>query len=52
MNQFITLALAEKISALATEDYIQERAAGGDRGKFERALAKVADVEPLPHDVL
>jgi predicted transcriptional regulator len=52
MNQFITLALAEKMSALATEDYILERAARGDRKRFEQAMAKVADVEPLAHDSL
>lgn len=52
MNQFITLALAEKISALAAADYIQQRAARGSRDKFEQAMAKVADVEPLAHDVL
>ena len=52
MNQFITLALAEKMSALATEDYILIRAARGDRKRFEQAMAKVADVEPLVHDSL
>ena len=52
MNQFITLALAEKLSALATETYIQERAARGDREKFERAMAKVADIEPEQKDRL
>jgi len=52
INQFITLALAEKISALATEDYLAERAARGSREKFERALAKVADVEAPGRDVL
>jgi predicted transcriptional regulator len=52
MNQFITLALAEKMSSLATEDYILERAARGDRKRFEQAMAKVADVEPLAHDSL
>jgi len=52
INQFITLALAEKISALATEDYLEERAARGQRDRFEQALAKVADVEPLPQDAL
>jgi len=52
INQFITLALAEKISALATEDYLEERAARGQRDKFEQALAKVADVEPLLQDAL
>ena len=52
MNQFITLALAEKISALLTEDYLAKRASRGSRNKFERAMAKVADVEPLSHDAL
>ena len=52
INQFITLALAEKISALTTEDYLEERAARGDKSRFEQALAKVADAEPLPQDAL
>jgi predicted transcriptional regulator len=52
INQFITLALAEKISALVTEDYLAERAWRGSRDKFEQAMAKVADVEPLSQDVL
>ena len=46
MNQFITLALAEKISAIATETYLEERAQRGDRTKFLAAMSKVADVEP------
>lgn len=46
MNQLITLALAEKVSALRTESYLAARAARGDRTKFEAAMAKVADVEP------
>ena len=46
INQLITTALAEKMSALMTVDYLQERAARGDRAKFERAMGKVADVEP------
>lgn len=52
INQFITLALAEKISALLTEDYLAKRVLRGSRNKFEQAMAKVADVEPLPHDAL
>lgn len=52
MNQFITVALAEKISALMTEEYLDERARRGDRAKFERALSKVADVEPDESDRL
>ncbi len=47
MNQLITLALAEKVSAIATETYLEERAQRGDKAKFLAAMAKVADVEPL-----
>lgn len=52
INQLATLALAEKVSALMTEEYLGERAQRGDRAKFERALAKVADVEPDAQDRL
>lgn len=43
INQLTTTALAEKMSALMTVDYLQERAARGDRGAFERAMAQVRD---------
>ena len=52
LNQLITLALAEKISALTTEVYLCERARRGDRGLFERAMSKVADAEPEENDRL
>ena len=52
INQFITIALAEKLSALMTEDYLIERAKRGDRARFERAMAKVAGVEPEERDLL
>ncbi len=52
INQFIASALAEKVSALMTERYLAERAARGDRAKFEAALSKVADVEPDEADRL
>ncbi len=52
INQLITLALAEKISALMTEQYFAERARGSSRDKFERAMAKVAVVEPATYDRL
>ncbi len=52
MNQFIALALAEKVSALMTEEWLEERAKRGERRRFERALAKVADVEPEERDRL
>lgn len=51
INQLITTALAEKMSALMTVDYLQERAARGDRARFERAMGEVRDVEPDQEDV-
>jgi predicted transcriptional regulator len=51
INQFISTALAEKMSALMTVEYLEERAARGDRGKFERAIGKVRDTEPDDSDV-
>ncbi len=50
MNQFIALAVAEKMSALLTVEYLEERAALGNREKFEAVLGKVRDAEPLEHD--
>jgi hypothetical protein len=52
INQLIILAIAEKVSALKTEDFLVKRAARGDRAKFEAAMAKVADVEPEEFDRL
>jgi hypothetical protein len=52
INQLITLAIAEKMSALMTEDYLLERATRGSRDKFEAVLAKVPDVEPEEYDRL
>ena len=52
MNQLITLAVAEKISALETEQYLGRRAARGDRKKFLWAMSKVADVKPEDRDSL
>jgi len=46
INQLITLALAEKLSAVVTEEMLEKRAKRGSRRKFERALSKVHDVEP------
>ena len=52
MNQFITLAVTEKISALMTVDYLKSRARRGDREKFEAVLENVPDVEPEVYDQL
>jgi hypothetical protein len=52
INQLITLALAKKLSALMTEEYLEERAARGSRKKFKRAMANVPKVEPERHNRL
>lgn len=52
INQFITTAVAEKMSALMTEDYLAQRAARGRRSKFKRALAKVPSVPADDRDRL
>ena len=52
INQLITTALAEKLSALLTSEYLEERAKLGSRRKFERVLAKVRDREPAEGDRL
>jgi predicted transcriptional regulator len=52
INQLINSAVAEKMSALMTEEYLQARADRGTRRKFVAALAKVADVEPDAADRL
>ncbi len=50
INQFVATAVAEKISALETEDYLSKRAKRASRKKFEAALAQVPDGEPDEHD--
>lgn len=52
IDQFVSLAVAEKLSAWLTEGYIQERAARASRQRFDDALGQVPDVEPPAHDKL
>ena len=52
INQLITTAVAEKMSALLTLDYLQERAARGSRSSFDAVLRKVAAGRPEPGDEL
>ncbi|MEW6364050.1 MAG: toxin-antitoxin system HicB family antitoxin [Acidobacteriota bacterium] len=52
INQLITVALAEKLSALMTEEYLGKRAKRGSRKGFRRAIGKVADVQPDERDRL
>ena len=52
INQLIADALAEKMSAIMTADYLEARSRRGTREKFLAALARVPDVEPTPADRL
>ncbi|MBU6179122.1 MAG: type II toxin-antitoxin system HicB family antitoxin [Verrucomicrobia bacterium] len=52
VNQFISLAVAEKLSALQTYDLIARRAERGSREAFLEALSKVPSVPPDPGDEL
>jgi predicted transcriptional regulator len=50
INQLINSAVAEKMSALMTEEYLAARATRGSRRKFSAVLAKVPDIEPEESD--
>lgn len=50
INQFIATAVAEKMSALLTLDYLEQRAKRGSRAHFRALLRRVPDVPPLPGD--
>ena len=52
INQFIAMAVAEKTSALLTVDYLEERGRRGSEALFDRVLARVPDVPPVPGDAL
>ena len=50
INQLIATALAEKVSALDTLAYLEERAARGSREAFLKALDSVPDAAPEDGD--
>jgi hypothetical protein len=52
INQFIASAVAEKVSAIATEDYLNARAERADNQVFASILAKVPERSPLVGDEL
>ena len=52
INQFIVNALAEKISALKTSDYLTQRAKQGSVKHMHRILTKAADIAPQTMDKL
>jgi hypothetical protein len=44
MNQFVVLALAEKVSALDTVEYLRQRAARADLADYERVFYMFPDI--------
>jgi len=50
INQFISSAVSEKISALLTEDYLIKRAKRAKKSAFRKVLDKVPDREQLEGD--
>lgn len=52
LNQFINVAVAEKLAALRTERYFQERAERAELGAFDRFLETAGDEPPRPGDEL
>lgn len=51
LNQFINVAVAEKLSALRTEDYFRERAERGNVAKAKRLLKRAGRGNPaVPGD--
>ena len=52
INQFISSAVSEKISAIMTEDYLKDRAKRAQRSDLKRILDKVPKRKPIPGDEL
>ena len=52
INQFISSAVSEKISALMTEDYLEKRAKRAKKGDFKKILRKVPSRAPVHGDEL
>jgi predicted DNA-binding ribbon-helix-helix protein len=50
VNQLVTTAIAEKVSALATEKYLNDLAAKGSVQVFDTVMDKVKNRPPLPGD--
>ncbi|MBM2816930.1 MAG: hypothetical protein HW421_3692 [Ignavibacteria bacterium] len=52
VNQLVSSALAEKISVIMAEEYIETRAKRASKEKFNQALNKVADIDAELFDKL
>jgi hypothetical protein len=52
LNQFINVAVAEKLSALETESYFRARAAKGKRGAFRTFLKNACKAPRVAGDIV
>ena len=52
INQLISSAVSEKISAIMTENYLNNRAKRAKKSDFKRILDKVPKRKPIPGDEL
>ena len=52
VNQFIVLAVAEKVASISTIEYLQKRAKRGSREKLLAVLNKAPNIEPEESDKL
>jgi hypothetical protein len=50
INQFISLALAEKVSSLRTVEFLKQRATRGSTAHMLSILDAAPDIEPEEHD--
>lgn len=50
MNQFIAIAVAEKVSALEVEHFFTGRAAGADLLAFEKLVTRSGGIPPQEDD--
>lgn len=50
IDQFVALALGEKMSALMTEDYLLQRVKHGRRDKFLAVLDAAPDIDPIKEE--
>ncbi len=52
INQFAASAIAEKMAAYLTEEYLAKRASEGNHTAFMTAMNKVPNVNPVAEDTL
>lgn len=50
LNQFVVMAVAEKVSAMTTADYFAERRQRADLAAFDRILDRDGGAPPRPGD--